>query len=910
MAWHLVALTWLAHTALGGSLLLLAGALAVRWVRQPVLRIRVIELTLVAVVLLPLVGQLPGLPRWSAGWLALGEPPAAVTGEPGATGAGEQEALPTTGARGTPVVDALGSPSPIRNVPGSPVPITSAPGSPRFDASVALAAPAPTLSPAAVIVLGYGGVVAVLLARMLLGLARLSWLRRKASSVPRAVHAVFEEIAGQTGRRVRLLASDDIELALVCPGWRPTIVLPGELCRDRDATALRYCLAHEWSHIERGDVWRWHLATLVQLLFFYQPLFWWLRRHLRLCQDYLADARAAEQAAETEDYAAFLVALARRRLAVPTAALGIGDHRSNLYRRVTMLLQTHQPLQRHCVRTWSLGAILAALFLLVASSAVRLDADDPKSPAPKETRTDKPAVKGETLRYSGKVTDKDTGKPIAGAVVTVRRSLYGDPEVKEHDQLMEASKHKTDAAGNYNFVIPPEQSSKRYLYIELDVEHPDYAPRKRFGYALSMIRKNEKLGGRPFFEHVQLWPGKPITGQILTPEGKPAVGVKVLAYSNTDRRTERFEYGSFADTRTDARGNFRLTLITPGPAVFWVLPENYSPSTHGLKDNKRGALGTFSLSPGIRLGGKVLDARGKPVAGVHVNAEARERSEELPNLPVADHINRSATTNDKGEFVMGPLPAGKYRVKPDEWPRDATRDYRRDARRTLPAVFVAQTVTLKEGIEKQPIEVRAVPHVTIEAQYLDSKGKPTRGHSCHIFGQIDKDYWFGEAKADANGKMVVDVPHGLERTEFSLSTNEHGVLRWRKTKDGKLSSSRRIDLGTVNDHVKGIEIIRYVAPILVINATDSAGKQVKDFKAKVVYGAGKSPKEPGSSFVNGVQGDVYLEKQKDGRWRSSQLLPDEEVTVTASGDGFKSKSVKVKLPEGEVKELTIALEKE
>src|SRR5205807_2089239 len=178
--------------------------------------------------------------------------------------------------------------------------------------------------------------------------------------------------------------------------------------------------------------------------------------------------------------------------------------------------------------------------------------------------------------------------------------------------------------------------------------------------------------GRPFFEDVKLWPGKPITGRILTPEGKPAVGVKVLAYSNTDRQTERFEYGSFADVRTDAKGRFRLALITPGPAVFWILPENYSPSTHGLKDNKRGDLGTFTLAKGVKIHGKVLDARGKPVAGVHVNAEARERSEELPNLPVADHITRSATTNARGEFVMGPLPPGKYRVKPNEYPRDAS----------------------------------------------------------------------------------------------------------------------------------------------------------------------------------------------------------------------------------------------
>ena len=47
MTWQLSALSWLAHAALGGSLFLLVGCLAVRWHRQPVRRVRLIELTLV-----------------------------------------------------------------------------------------------------------------------------------------------------------------------------------------------------------------------------------------------------------------------------------------------------------------------------------------------------------------------------------------------------------------------------------------------------------------------------------------------------------------------------------------------------------------------------------------------------------------------------------------------------------------------------------------------------------------------------------------------------------------------------------------------------------------------------------------------------------------------------------------------
>ena len=87
------------------------------------------------------------------------------------------------------------------------------------------------------------------------------------------------------------------------------------------------------------------------------------------------------------------------------------------------------------------------------------------------------------------------------------------------------------------------------------------------------------------------------------------------------------------------------------PAYLWLLPEQYVPETHVLKDNKRGDLGTFVLHEGLRIRGKVLDAQGKPMAGVLVNAVGRDRNEEI-TLPVADQINRSAVTDAKGRSAV------------------------------------------------------------------------------------------------------------------------------------------------------------------------------------------------------------------------------------------------------------------
>jgi protocatechuate 3,4-dioxygenase beta subunit len=422
-----------------------------------------------------------------------------------------------------------------------------------------------------------------------------------------------------------LLESERIASPFTYTWRRPVILLPEALCDGFQPGALRYVLAHEWSHVERRDAWAWNLACLAGLVLFYQPLFWWLRRQLRLCQDYLADARAAS-AGSAEDYAAFLVRLARVRGSGPAVpALGIGDRRSSLHRRILMLVQDHEPLERRCRAAWSLSAATAAAVVIIVASGLRLTAAAPTGDEPpaKEAQAVKDAAKppadakdsGETLHYKGKVVDKDTGKPIAGATVVVRRSILRSTE----NRVLQETRHTTGADGTYAFTIPPDQHASPYLYVELDVEHPDYATRAGFGYALSMTRKNETLNERPFFETIEMRPARPITGRVETPDGEPAAGVEILAFSRTDKvGRDHFEYGSFARATTDAQGRFRLPITTPGRGVYWVLPKNYAPELNLVPDAKRGDLGTITLKKGAAVTGRVLDVQGKPLAGVFI----------------------------------------------------------------------------------------------------------------------------------------------------------------------------------------------------------------------------------------------------------------------------------------------------
>ncbi len=909
MAWHAMVWRLLAHAAVDGFLILGLGCLAVHWCRQPIRRLRLIELTLLGALLVPCTTFLPGIPSLSLGWLDSPSPTAAQVAQDH-----QPDVSPSVDAGSQPLV----SPHPVdaqNSTTNDLIPQDRA--LPESSAGGVVSVPTPgdrsvfrIGSVSQWIALAYVTIAGLFLGWWLAGVAQLLRLLAASVSAPQDVSDLFLKIAGPGCKRVRLVSSQRVPLAITCTLWRPFMVLPADLIAEGGA-ALEYCLAHEWSHIEGRDSERWHLTTLAQVCFFYVPFLWWLRRQVRLCQDYLADARAAQQARQTEDYAEYLVSLARYHLA-PTAsiALGIGDRQSNLNRRIHMLLDRRQSLERRPPARWSLAVLIVGLCVLGATAGVRLDArevaDDTKAQPAKDEPKKADTAPAETLHYSGKILDKDTKKGISGAKVTVRRSLREDPEQKERNFIMEESKHTTDADGKYTFTIPPAQVAKRYLYIELDVEAPGYAPRKHFGYALSMILKNEKLGGRPFFESVDLRPAKEIIGILKTPDDKPVTGTKVMAYSNTDKKSDAFEYGSFADTHTDANGQFRLWIITPGPAYVWFLPTQFVPETHILKDNKRGDMGTFVLHEGPRIRGIVLDAQGKPIAGINVNAESQDRNEEI-TLPVADQINRSAVTDARGEFAMNPLPPGHYQIKPDEHVRDASIDKRSPIK--MEAVFAPKKIMLKAGAEPEPIEIRASPHVLIEAQVYDSKGNKSRGHEFFVFGRIDGASWFGQAKADPSGRLVACVPHGLEQVQLDLMTNEHSSLRWRRGDKGEYNNQRRVDLGTVNEDIRDIQIVRYKAPIVIVKVKGPDGVSLEKPGVSANYSHGKAQMDGKLILANGRHSDVNFEHQEDGRFRSEQMFPDEEVTITGHAEGYTSKPVVIKLAEGATKDIEVLLER-
>jgi hypothetical protein len=226
------------------------------------------------------------------------------------------------------------------------------------------------------LVLAHAVGAAFLLSRWLLGHWALARLLRGATPAPPEVARLFEAMR-PAGRRARLLVARRLRVPLSFGLLRPTVVLPAALCVAPDLQKLRWVFAHELTHLERRDAWSALLFAVGQAVYFFLPWFGWLRRQVRLCQEYVADAAAAGQEEPAVDYAEFLLSLSGAP-AVPAAATGVSGNCSDLYRRVSMLLKEPLRVEKRCPRHWSLTAAagLFSLAVLVGGVGLRAEAAD------------------------------------------------------------------------------------------------------------------------------------------------------------------------------------------------------------------------------------------------------------------------------------------------------------------------------------------------------------------------------------------------------------------------------------------------------------------------------------------------------------------------------------------------------
>jgi beta-lactamase regulating signal transducer with metallopeptidase domain len=272
---------------------------------------------------------------------------------------------------------------------------------PQFEtASAPLTAVAPAwqFNAAQIALLIWAAGVALVSARLLLGMLRMRRITRDAERlIDYPWSMLTNRLRGQLNIRdhVAIYVSAEVAMPMTWGVLIPVIVLPPE-SYAWSAEWRRVVLLHELAHIKRRDCLTQTLAHLACALYWFNPLVWFAARRLRVERELACDDCVLEVGAGASDYANYLVEIAQTFESVePVTPVSVGMACSQLENRVRAILdpqlnRRHPSRRRKATLAVAMACALCPLAALKATSQERIslpvaDAVAVKAEAPNVT---------------------------------------------------------------------------------------------------------------------------------------------------------------------------------------------------------------------------------------------------------------------------------------------------------------------------------------------------------------------------------------------------------------------------------------------------------------------------------------------------------------------------------------------
>ena len=217
--------------------------------------------------------------------------------------------------------------------------------------------------------------------------------------------------------RCRIGIRRNIELRLtgnklspaVCGLFKPVILMPSALLKKLSREKLKAVLIHELAHIKRGDVWVNLLQTMLQIVYFYNPLVWIANAMVRRVREQAVDEMVlVTLRPETKNYSNMLIDIAEMAFWRPNFSLriiGVVESKKALERRINHMLIRPVP------KSSKLGCI--GLIAIVVIGAILLPMGRNSTAEAAETNIIVPGLRvGEyTLGISKDDVLKELGEP-------------------------------------------------------------------------------------------------------------------------------------------------------------------------------------------------------------------------------------------------------------------------------------------------------------------------------------------------------------------------------------------------------------------------------------------------------------------------------------------------------------------
>jgi beta-lactamase regulating signal transducer with metallopeptidase domain len=261
-------------------------------------------------------------------------------------------------------------------------------------------------------------------------------IRRERRSPSNRLQGIADQVARQVGlKRTPQIATSLISNGPLVTGLvRPIVLLPAWFESDYDDTQQRAALAHELTHVKRGDLWALQLAELFVACLWFNPLAYLARQAFRTDQEAACDSDVLRcGAASPHAYGSTL--LKAVRISVPERLpLGASLPLTHSLKERMRLMTYPAPSKRRRLAGLGLTAVLGSA-TLVATASISASAGEPE-----QDLVSNISIDNSTLFIDGEKVENRQFVLLSAPFDGVDPD--GDHEIRKLSKLIEKETHK------------------------------------------------------------------------------------------------------------------------------------------------------------------------------------------------------------------------------------------------------------------------------------------------------------------------------------------------------------------------------------------------------------------------------------------------------------------------------------
>ncbi|MGM0586877.1 MAG: M56 family metallopeptidase [Bacteroidota bacterium] len=198
--------------------------------------------------------------------------------------------------------------------------------------------------------------------RLIGGFAYVQWIRHyKATPAGDQIQEKMERLKTRLGinEQVELLKSVRVKVPMVIGWMKPAILLPTSMLTGLTVEQIESIIAHELAHIRRYDYLINIFQLIVETLFFYHPMVWWMSNQMRIEREHSCDDLAVSVTGDAMNYARALTNLEELRAGETSGAFAMAATDGSLLSRIRRIMGVSAG-EANQSTNWMVGLVILA----------------------------------------------------------------------------------------------------------------------------------------------------------------------------------------------------------------------------------------------------------------------------------------------------------------------------------------------------------------------------------------------------------------------------------------------------------------------------------------------------------------------------------------------------------------------